>query len=391
MGESLKFAVIGDVRLSGPSNAKALDGVCPELRRLGAEAVVVCSAGTAVRLVPLRDDMPLSASVAAAFAADAPPVEKVRFRGCDFVLCNTGELSEAGAASITDGTLRKDRPFFYFQSRHPRGTCAGDFVAGQDKGVSTRALSGFPLAVAFSVGAKAPLTDERSIRQGDFGFTAVQTSSFHTPQPFGGRENALPFGRTPADYADDRQMRPVTEGAPKYRPAVLVTVDGNVCTLSRRSLSLGRPLGGDWTLRPGEYGAFDYARRAAESPVPAFAPGARLEFRPGRGRTMKGVETDQLTVRFPKAPGARAHEYLVTVRFPEAGIDVLVAERRVYPAGALGPAEDEPESVRCVFAKRELFQDATLVFEVRALNAFGASSGPLCGSFRVASNRRWRG
>ncbi|MBO5941158.1 MAG: hypothetical protein J6R18_08200 [Kiritimatiellae bacterium] len=391
MNRCSTFAVIGDVRLSGVSNEKALDAVVPELVRLGVESVVVCSAGGAVRIVALDTGKVFHKVVAAAFAACTPPVEVVRLGGNAFVLCNVKEMPANGAEILENAGLRKNERFFYFQRKHPRGTCAGDFVAEQDGGVSTRVLSAYPNAVVFSPGAKAPLTDERSIRQGDFGFTAVQVSSFHTPTPFGGRENALPFGKTPDNYADDRQMPLVTEVSPHTRPAVIVSVNGEGCILSRVSLSRGKKLGEDWVLRLDGDKVFDYAVRSKKAAIPSFAASSRLAFSMGRGKTMKGAQADQLTVSFPKTSNARAHDYLVTAYYLKDGIDIVVAERRVYSQGILGPEDDEPKQVRCVFAKSELFQDVRLRFEARAMNAFGGMSEPLAGYYNVPAGFKWKG
>ena len=393
-GHDLVFAVIGDVRLSGPANEKALDGVVPQLKTLGVEAVVVCSAGGAVRLVPLADDQPFSAAVRKAFEEKTEAVDVIRFRGFDFVLNNVKRLSRMSAnalASAHADILKGTKSFFYFQRQHPRGTCAGDFVAEQDDGVATAFLKGRANAVAFSVGAKAPLYDERSIRQGDFGFTAVQVSSFHTPHPFGGHENALPYGRSAADYRDDLQMPDLADHAVQHRPAVVVSVRDGRCVLSRWSLARGKRLGEDWSVSPDAYGAYAYEARRKTCPVPAFATGACPSVRTGRGKTLKGMDAEQVTVSFPKAVGSRAYDYLVTVHFIQDGIDVVVAERRVYSTGIFGPPDEEPDRVDCVFAKAELFQDAWLTFEVRALNAFGAQSAPISCRGKVPSNVDWRG
>ena len=391
MNRHSTFAVLGDVRLYGVSNEKALDAVVPELRRLGVEAVVVCSAGGAVRMVPLTDGNVFHSAVGDAFAAGSSSVEVIRFGGSAFVLCNVKEMPANGAEILKNAGLQKNERFFYFQRKHPLGTCAGDFVAEQDGGISTRVLSAFPNAVVFSSGAKAPLTDERSIRQGEFGFTAVQISSFHTPTPFGGRENSLPFGKTPDTYADDRQMPPVAEISFHTRPAIIVSVNNESCTLSRVSLSRGKKLGDDWVLHSNDNKTFDYEARAKKAEIPLFHSSSRLTFSMGRGKTMKGVQEDQLTVCFPKASNVRAHDYLVTAYYLKDGIDIVVAERRVYSEGFLGPEDEEPKQVRCVFAKKELFQDVRLRFEVRAMNAFGGVSEPLVGHYNVPAGFKWRG
>ena len=71
--------------------------------------------------------------------------------------------------------LDPSKPFFYTQHAHPKDTCYGSWAWGHDNGSSTKALSRFPNAVAFSGHSHYTLTDDRSVWQG--AFTSINTAS----------------------------------------------------------------------------------------------------------------------------------------------------------------------------------------------------------------------
>ena len=364
MNPILTFAVLGDVP---PDNRYCIAGitrVLPTLRRLGVQTVLA-GAGAEWRIVHLAKDpqFDLGVAVKAALEAKTQPLELVDASGIPFLLCNTKELKEEDwrpfAGSAHFAVLKKAKLFFYVQQFHPSGTMAGDFLPMQDAGFSTTAFAGMRNCVAFSSGALAPLADERSIRQGEFGFTSVATSSFRYPALFPGRV-----------------MSPAMEKPPLNRPSLVVSVFGDRVVFSRMALASGERLGPDWTMPFGDYGALSYARRAKVTAVPQFVPGARPEisFRPG------GAGGGNVNVTFPRAKGAdgsRAFDYEVTVHSMEGGIDGIVLQKRAYSPGLFLPPDREPPKVTCPFLRNELYYDLPLIFEVRALNCFGAKGEPI--------------
>ena len=360
----LTFAVLADVP---PDNRYCMAGVTrvlPALRRLGVQAVLA-GGGAEWRLVRIADDatFDLGAAVKAALEAKTQPLELLDAGGLPFLLCNTKELKEEDwrpfAESAHFEVLKKAKVFFYAQQLHPCGTLAGDVLPMQDMGLSTAVLGGMHNCVAFSSGALAPLADERSIRQGEFGFTSVATSSFRYPALFPGRV-----------------MFPELDKPPLNRPSLIVSVFGDRVVFARRALASGERLGPDWTMPLDDYGALSYARRAKVAAVPQFAPGARPEiaFRPG------GAGGGTVNVTFPRAKGAdgsRAFDYEVTVHCMEGDIDGVVLQKRVFSPGLFLPPDREPSKVTCPFLRNELYYDLPLIFEVRALNCFGAKGEPI--------------
>jgi hypothetical protein len=84
-------------------------------------------------------------------------------------------------------------PFFYVQHPHLKDTCYGPWAWGHDAGITTKTLSAYPNAIAFSGHSHYSLTDERTIWQG--AFTSVGTGSFR----------AMPVMRSSAHRASSRK------------------------------------------------------------------------------------------------------------------------------------------------------------------------------------------
>ena len=368
------FAVLGDVPPQNRSCMAGVTRVLPLLRNLGVQ-VVLAGAGAEWRIVRIADDagFDLGKAVVAAFEGMIRPLEIVDVNGVPFLLCNTKELKDEDwrpfAKSEHFAALKRAKVFFYAQQIHPCGTLAGDFLPMQDMGLSTAALGGMHNCVAFSSGALAPLADERSIRQGGFGFTSVATSSFRYPALFPGRV-----------------MFPELDKPPLNRPSLIVSVFGDRVVFARMALASGERLGPDWTMPFGDYGALSYERRAKTAKVPQFAPGARPEISFREGGTGGGT----VNVTFPRAQGAdgsRAFDYEVTVHSMEGGIDAVVLQKRAYSPGIFLPPGKEPPKVTCPFVRNELYYDLPLIFEVRALNCFGAKGDPISAKRTVKTKR----
>ncbi len=268
-------------------------------------------------------------------------------------------------------------PFFYLQHVHPAGTCSAPWTWGQDDGASTRALSRFPNAVALSGHSHTSLTDERTIRQGDFNFTSVGTASLRYIIPFGGRENSTPFGRP---FTGDRQMPDLLNSWPSPARAahqgMVMTVEAGRILFARYDIGCGEKLGPDWVVPLGEAGALSYEARAKKAGVPQLPKKAVVSVAETKGKSMKGVPTDQVVVSFPPArssDGARAFDYEVTVLRKEGGLTFVVSRKRVYSPAYFRAESCEPKAVTCVFAKRELPWGTPFTFTVRPLNSFGGA------------------
>jgi len=374
----LVFGVIGDIQTTNRPCMVGVSEVAANLRRLGATALLA-GRGNEWRLVDLMDasDFDLGAACVRAFAEKAPSIVELEKNGVAFVLCNTKAIEAEAAQKFLKGRAAayRERPvFFYVQTRYPKGTVFGDFVDGQDAGYATRLLANFPQAVAISSGGMGPLTDERAVWHGSF--TSVATSSFRRAVLLPGRENVVPEGEV-KKLRGDRQMPNLMDKPVRNRAGLLVSVFADRVEIARVALKNGERLGEDWVLPFADRAALSRERRLRRMAVPAFAPGAQARVNFVRGKTLKGVETDQVTVSFPKANPVRAYEYEVTVTSDEGDVNAIVAQKRVFSRGIVMPAAEEQDEVTCVFARKELYHELPLRFEVRPMDSFGRKGKPL--------------
>lgn len=322
---------------------------------------------------------------------DYAPIMLKEVCGYKFVLCQTKELRREDWEPFVarHGAALKTVPlFFYVQHYHLKGTCSAPWVWGQDTGYSTEALSRFPNCVAFSGHSHTPLTDERTIRQGDFGFTSVGTASLRYLVPFGGRENTVPFAER-RTASEGKQMPDMLKTvAQSAHHGQVVTVYGDRITFECIDFETLTPLCATRTMPLGDYGALSYERRAAKAPVPAFAADAKATTSEARGKDMRGAETDQVTVTFPtvRTP-VRAFDYEVTVRYTEGPLEKIAVQKRVFSYQLFRPVAFEEPTAACVFARAELPQDVELRFEIRPLNCYGKGGAAILTTCRVDSEK----
>ena len=125
------------------------------------------------------------------FHEDYEPVYRKRVRGYDFIGAHWETWSGQNAVepwfAAHAGEIDTSKPFFFFQHQHPQGTVYAEDAWGQDAGQSTRVLSAYPNAVAFSGHSHRSLTDGRSYWRGEF--TSIGTSTLSYVCLPGGRKD----------------------------------------------------------------------------------------------------------------------------------------------------------------------------------------------------------
>ncbi len=300
----------------------------------------------------------------------------------------TGTLGIEAYLAENGKKINPALPFFYFQHPHPKDTCYGSWAWGHDSGESTKALSAYSNAIAFSGHSHYTLTDERSIWQG--AFTSLGTSSL--------RYTGMPYdSHKPAGYEN-------TGGSPKFDPykvmsrypandgrqGMLVRVYPDHISFARREFVYDTFLGDDWVmpLPAAESRPFAFAERAKKSVAPAFGAGAAVSVAPvkAKNRGFKAVKKndkpipsemkDCLKISFPPAnaaSGVRALEYEVAIEKRDGSRDV----RRVLPPGFNMRADDKRAlgEVNCTLAIDQLPKDEFrfVVTPVSSLEKKGAS------------------
>lgn len=199
--------------------------------------------------------------------------------------------------------LDPNQPFFYFQHPHPKDTVYGAKAWGRDLGASTRALTPFANAVAFSGHSHFTLTDERSVWQG--AFTSIGTASLRYTSNYdagteGGYENRKRDSlMAKLNTFDNRQ-------------GMLVSVFDDRLAITRRDFMRDAALGDNWVLPlpVAENRPFAFKTRAPIYGVPAFPAAAEAAV---AETTVGKNKKPALKVSFPAATAGkvRAHDYVV--------------------------------------------------------------------------------
>ena len=277
---------------------------------------------------------------------------------------------------LASAGLPKDKPFFYFQHAHPKGTCSSPWVTGQDDGTVTEILSKYPNAVAFSGHSHAMLTDERTVWQG--AFTSIGTGSLHYITAIGGREN---FRLRGSKDPDDARM-PLFNGREGHHGQLMTVYDDRI-VLEKLEFGYDEHLGTVVIPLDGGEKPWSFEERAAKEPAPQFSPGAEVKVEgPVQGKNRRGKVCDQMKVSFSKAVShdglPRPLDYEVQIEV--AGVDVYkaVLTKRVYSNTCfLGEKKDSETLAFCAFGLDELPKEGSYRYAVRPCNAYGRKGEPI--------------
>ncbi len=283
-------------------------------------------------------------------------------------------------------SLDPKKPFFYFQHPHPKNTCYGPWAWGHDAGLTTKTLSAYANAVAFSGHSHYSLTDERSIWQDTF--TSVGTSSLrYTGMPYNNRppmgyENTVTEGKQAADLDALKVMPGYNKG--DCRQGMVWNVYDDCIVVQRREFLNDVFLGPDWVmpLPAAEKKPFEFAPRAKKAKAPTFAKDAKVTLKKVKAKTRKtkthaSVEKEAYELTFPAAlteKGARPYEYEIIAH----GADGKTADFHVMAEGfnhALSHTRATANSY-CRIALDRL-PAGTTHFTVRPLDCWWNKGAPL--------------
>ena len=230
-------------------------------------------------------------------------------------------------------SLDKSKPFFHVQHPHPKGTCHGEYVWGQDDGVSTKVLSRHPNAVSFSGHSHNSLLDERAIWQGEFTSVGTATASHVGPSAIKagieyGFENYWAYGKSgkAREEADRAKVMPMMDRT-KGRQAQVVRVYDDRIVFSRYDLYDLKPLAEDLVMPLGvaESKPYAFAPRCEAAKHPQFPAEAKVTVSFCKAkRRGNAKKTKSVSVSVPAAnaePSARGVYYKVVA---ECGAQRLV-------------------------------------------------------------------
>lgn len=284
--------------------------------------------------------------------------------------------------------LKGERPFFYIQHPHPRGTVYGDLAAGSDDdGVVTQLLSEFPNAIAFSGHSHWTITDERAIWQG--AFTSVnlgclcQTGFCRTRNALAGYEN----WRTPGWRKATPEVRVLEESKvmPNYPSAFkcyqgsLVKVYADRVVIGRHEFSSGIPVADDWVipLPTATEKPFSYRTRSENAVPPEFPADAEIKVELIGAKNRAKAEKPSVRLAFPAANavrGTRVYDYLIEILSAGGAKTVRSVLAQGCELALSSDAAQGPST--CVLA-RETLPKGTLTFRVYPCECFGKVGRPL--------------
>jgi predicted phosphodiesterase len=313
------------------------------------------------------------------------------------IWCNGhAETGCVGCADAFRSTMEKCdplKPFFYVQHPHPRDTVYGRDAWGVDDGTSTKLLSAFPQAVAFSGHSHEPLTNERSLWRGAFTSVATGSLRYLSAGAVYNRTNVAGYENGGCDvyapnvrrsdrgvyYARYNATKSMVNEAfqPDIRVGQIVSVYDDRIEFEKREFVSGMKLCDDWVVElPAKAKSFE-AR--AKSAMPAeFPSGAKLSavLTSAKSRGLKrddiGIEPEEKTAikfEFPPADvGGRVAEYEISA-VNAGGTEARV---RICATGAFYPRKHGKFSkkvVATIFADR--FPVGAESFCVTPLDSYG--------------------
>ena len=242
--------------------------------------------------------------------------------GYQFVGVNNGkeDLAVVDAYIAQAAEQSQDKPFFYIQHCPLYQSVAySDYYSSYNltyRNSGHQNLKDYSNAVAFHGHTHVPLTDERSIWQGDDWsegkYTAINTATLNY---------AASYSRVSESNTTVMPMNGSTVSAGQVQHGMYMTVSGSEVSIDRYSFYEDTPvkIGVTWSFdacdeddRP-----YTYDDRYAAAVAPVFAEGAAV--------TVDEVTDDSVTVTFPAASlatdgnGDMIHSYLVEAVDPVTG------------------------------------------------------------------------
>lgn len=255
-------------------------------------------------------------------------------------------------------------PFFHIQHPHPKDTCYGSWAWGHDTGATTKALSAFPNAIAFSGHSHYALTDERSVWQG--AFTSVGTGS-------------LRYVGTPGREFKTSNLKFYSRDC---RTGMLWSVYADRIVAERREFVSGLSIGEDWVLPlpSAEPRPFAFAERAKKFRAPQFRKDARLSV----SKENKGGDALYVVTASDVAPDPCGR--LFRIEFTAQAKNGRKVSKNVIPDNfghSLGHKKTGRPLV-CRFTSSEIGDpDADgIAFAATPLNCFGARGKALTATFK---------
>ncbi len=292
-----------------------------------------------------------------------------RVKGYDFIGANWDFIGWKGEVQgisdyLASQNLPTNRPFFYIQHPHPKGTCHGDRVWGQDNGSSTNALSNYPNAIAFSGHSHTTITDERTIWQG--AFTSIGCGSLYY------------LGMVPGG-----EIKPPPKG--QGRQGMLMDVYDDRVIIERRDFYHDEELGPKWvfpaTYAPGAERPCSLEWRAAHCGAPEFGKDAFVSVSITNPKAFAAGRRCPIDVSFPLARdgdrGGRLAGFEVRVEYEGTNGIAVSKAKHVLPPNSFWARKRWGTTVSTRFRQGDLPDGHPFRIAVTPANAFGGKGKTL--------------
>lgn len=282
------------------------------------------------------------------------------------------------------GKIDPNRPFFFVQHAHPKGTCHGAYAMSGSGGVEAkRALDAFPNAVAISGHSHCSIADDRTVWQGMF--TSIGAGCLH--------EGVAPLNYANVSYSwykpsKGRIMRR-TDWIDRGGCAMVIDVFEDHLVLHRHSVRYNAPLGEDWAVPlPAAYGrGFDPKVREGLTVAPQFPAGARVavEFHPEGHRAAKPEfsKVPCYSVRFPQASTSNGRVFDYGIEITSNGS--TVKSERIFANSFPVPSSCQTGEELYIVRATDLPSNAELAFIVTPTECFGKAGRPILANIRTGT------
>ena len=270
------------------------------------------------------------------------PVYTKEVKGYQFVGAHWGSEGKIGDA-LEDAVSKSDgKPVFYIQHPHPTNTCYGSQWWG-DSSSSAKHLKKYENVIAFSGHSHFPLTDERSIWQGDY--TSIGTASLHYVELESGKLG----GTIPKDNTYMKQ-------------GMYITVTDSKVDIERHNFFYDETIGKNWVLQlPLDKETFAYTEdRVNSSVAPTFGSDDKV--------TADHASTSSVSISFPAATlnteNDIVHSYMIETVDKATG--ETVSKDYIFSEFYLGKNQLSDSYTATIAG---LQPDTTYEFKVYALNS----------------------
>lgn len=319
---------------------------------------------------PLIRDDPAGTFAKVYGIPDYGPIMMREVKGYTFVLADWGsEDAAAGWLAEHAAELPADKPFFYVQHPHLKGT---NLSGSAPK--TTEALKKHPNAVAFSGHSHYSISLGSQIWQEEF--TAIGTGCLQYMWNSAGRDNSWTMEKGQIGHGP----RASSGGC----QGLLMEVYADRIVLERREFLTDKDVGPDWVIPLDGTRPYSWDKQKARMKPPVFAKDAVVSVNRKMAKNRNGEEELQVQLTFPRplpadGDNGRTVEYEAVAFRPEEGEEKPLLVRRAFAEKYFLADEFLAPTGLVCFAASEFPEGVKVRFAVRAMDCWEQKGSPIYG------------